>query len=322
MSKPGERLLIEGAAFKDVRIDKEKGVIHDVKIMNRSSAHNRDYSDQAMNDVVRLTENSHVFDQHSEQHSGVRPIRDQLGMLRNTRRMAESVIGDLHVSARESWLLEDAERMPDSLMMSINAHGKLTRVSGRSRLLVESINRLDSVDVVPLGGTTKSLFEGGHNYTEEEEDEMDWKDMTLAQIREARPDLLDEHKTSVSKVLESESKTGKELLTAQQALKELKETGAEQKKKLDEYAVKEAIAQKKTKIEELLKESKLPEEALTEGFQSLLSELPDEKAIKAAIEDRAKLVETASAAPINRPRGGYSAEGMPDEKALIEALEG
>ncbi len=298
-----------------MKVDKEKGIIHDVRILNRASVNKRDYSPRALRDVAALAEGARVFDQHSRTPTPARKTKDQLAIIRRPRVVEDGVIGDLQVSAREKWLLEDAERMPDAVMLSIDALGRLTRQPGAERGVVESVHKLDSIDLVPKGGTTNSLFES------EEEDEVDLSKTTLAELRKERPDLLEEHASNVLKSAEANSDSERKIAEMETAAKENKETIATQKKKLDEVAVTEALAAKKEKVADALKEADLPEAAVTDEFVTLLEGLEDE-AIPKAIEDRQKLVESVGSKPITGgPRntgGGKDTKGTTGKLGTVD----
>ena len=106
----------------------------------------------------------------------MRSVNDTLGVLRNTKVLGDGVVGDLQVSARHAWLLEDAERMPGAFCLSIDGSGKVRRGEHGEPDLVESLPILKRVDVVSVGGTTKSLFEahgqGAGANTEASADEL------------------------------------------------------------------------------------------------------------------------------------------------------
>jgi hypothetical protein len=313
--------LTERTIVVDAKVDKEAGVIRGVRVVNRTSSKKRDYSDRSLDDIARLSEGARVFNQHNSKSPWDRPVTEQFGVLRNAKRDPSGVSADFHVSSREGWILEDAVRMPDSFMLSINALGSTRRVGGR--LLVESIPKLASVDMVPAGGTTTSLFES----QSEEDDSVDMKQVTLATLREERPDLLQEHASEVIKVTEAEGEQGKKIATLETNVNALTESNKALEVKLDGYKAAEAVKAKKDKVTKVLSESKLPKEAVTDTFIKLLEMMDEDKDITAAIEDRKMLVESASNP--NRitggPRGsdedktegdGYDLKGLKESLAV------
>jgi len=296
--------LVERAGIGEVKVDREASVIRGVRVMNATSIHKRDYSPRAMGDVAKLAEGAHVFDQHDNSAPGKRSVRSQLGILRNACVESSGVTADLHVSARESWLLEDAERIPESVALSINAFGKVRMVPGNGRLLVESVERLASVDLVPVGGTTKTLFEHA------EEEQVDFTELTLAELRENRPDLVKEVEANATAVATADSTKDQAIAQLQQQLKESGEANAASRKKLDEYDVREAIAQRGVAVATALKESGLPETAVTDSFRKLLESMDKPEDVQSAIMDRKAFIESAGART-----GGVRNVGMSNEAA-------
>jgi hypothetical protein len=105
----------------------------------------------------------------------------------------------------------------------------------------------------------------------EEFEAMDFKGVTLEQLRKERPDIVDavllEHKSSQE----------------QQVLLEERKT---LKARVDVLETEKKIADRRTKISGLLEEAKLPKEAISDLFQSQLLEAADDSAVTRLIEDR------------------------------------
>ncbi|HUE71003.1 MAG TPA: hypothetical protein VMP01_08950 [Pirellulaceae bacterium] len=148
-------------AYGDPRIDKAAGVIRGVKILGRHSANNREYSDSALDDAARLYEGARVcFDHDRQNPHRERAVMESIGVLKNTRRKGGDVFGDLHylkAHPNAGLLLEYAERFPRSIGLSHNADGKGSRRGGK--FIVESIGRINSVDLVLNPATNNGLFE-------------------------------------------------------------------------------------------------------------------------------------------------------------------
>lgn len=151
-------------------IDEEKGVIRNVKIIGLKSANGRDYSPKALRESISMYEGMDVFIDH--------PPRDNPGMERSVRdswgffsgvhfRESDSpgLYGDLNYLKEHpdtTWLLERARRMPNKIGMSHNAKGSARRG------IVESIDKVRSVDLVVRPATTKGLFESKEDNMENE----------------------------------------------------------------------------------------------------------------------------------------------------------
>ncbi|MEE8551463.1 MAG: hypothetical protein V3T08_09460 [Gemmatimonadota bacterium] len=124
--------------------------------------------------------------------------------------------------------------------------------------------------------------------------QMDTKDLTLASLKEQRPDLVKSLTESVTEAVQDNLKDGE----ATKAL-EVKVTEAETKAKglaeeNDGLKVKEAERERQSMIDGKLKEAELPETAITDHFKEQLKAAKDEAAVDAVIADRKALVESVS----------------------------
>lgn len=311
--------IIERANFQGAKINKETGVISGVRVLNPVSRNKRDYQPAAIKNVMELAEGARVFDQHSDKNTSSRRVGDMVGVLRNPKIIENGVSADLQVSAKANWLLEDAERMPESIMLSINARGRAHRAPGSDRLIVESVEKLGSVDLVPIGGTTTSLFE---SYQEEEDGQVDYEKLTLAELRENRSDIVTEIEESAKKIATADSGKDGQIVEMTQKLKESTDQLSDAKKKLDEYQVIEALGKRKEIVAKALKESGLPEAAITDDFRALLEGFEKPEDVATHISDRKKLIEgqssfTGGARPLGE---GGSDEKVPELEEFAESL--
>ena len=270
-------------------VDKERGILRGVKLCGVKSANGHSYSDRALDDCARLYEGTMVNIDHPGNRPGApRSVRDRFGKVQNAKSIhGEGVTGDVvynpvHPLAESiGWF---AENMPEAIGFSHNGAGKV--VNTKVGVTVESVAVVRHVDLVADPASTKTLFESMSalhsvevDLEDPEEPDMSLKDLKLAQLQEERPDI-------VNKILEESkvhAESKKQLTTLQEENKTLKE-------KVDGFEVKEALGTKKEKVAKILKESKLPKEAITETFQQTLLEAKDEDAMKALVEDRQKLV--------------------------------
>ena len=110
---------------------------------------------------------------------------------------------------------------------------------------------------------------------------MEWTQINAAQILANRPDIHEAIKTEGAKSRDAD-------------VAKLNEQLATLKKANDEYQVKEALAVKTNAVNKAIEESKLPKEAITDTFRESLMAAKDDVAVKAIIEDRKKLIESAS----------------------------
>ncbi len=272
----------EGSAFAEAQVS--GSVIQNVKLLGAISKNKRTYSEQAMNDAVRLYENVGVYFDHPtkrelRERGGARSVRDLAGKIRSPRRQGNDVRGDiqlLDVGESGSTLIKAlAEQMPDMVGFSHRAAGKLTKGKDGANDVVEGLSHVFAQELVTDPATTNGLFESlEHPDPSGKEDEMEIKDLTLEGLRKDRPDLV--------KSIETEIAEGAEIKTLKADNVRMKDE-AELREKEDRTTAHAALVGKK------LKDSKLPEKAITKTFKTQLVEAKDEKAIDALLADRKEM---------------------------------
>lgn len=167
-SKPKTVSLIESCAAGTGTVDRERRVIKGVKILGRTSPNTHgmagisgtEYSDAAMERAKALYEGRQSFVDHPTPRGnpGVeRSTRDLVGVHRNVRREPDGLYSDFHYRSTHSYIADDAEQMPDALGFSHNATGSGHVVNGK--YIVESIDRVRSIDLVTRPATTRGLYE-------------------------------------------------------------------------------------------------------------------------------------------------------------------
>ena len=240
------------------------GVIHGVSVIREKSANGFRYTREALRAAVPLFEGAKVYANHAD---GIRrDVRDTIGILRAARYEEDAqgavVRADLHVfESVAAWLLEAAEKAPDALGLSINGRGRARKRYGEE--VVEEITAIRSVDIVAEPATVSGLFE---EKRKDEERKMD--------LEKRVKDLEEQVRTLEADIAKRE-----------EAMKALKEEN-------DEFKAKAALAEKKAKVDAVIKEAKLPEEAVTDVFRESLLEA-DEERMKKLIEDRVEMVKKA-----------------------------
>jgi hypothetical protein len=143
-------------------VDRDRGIIHSVKIIGRVSKNNREYTDNALNQLRELCEGADVHIDHpqlQDAHAD-RSLSTKFGMLKQVRMKSDGLYGDLHYLTAHPMaeqICEAAEKMPSNFGMSINAEGDVTPQNGKN--VVDQIHKLRSVDLVSRPGATNGLFE-------------------------------------------------------------------------------------------------------------------------------------------------------------------
>jgi len=154
--------LIE-ITFSDTHsVDREAGVIRGVRVLGRQSRNDRQYSDRALNEAARLYQGIGVNLNHADRRDSPleRSVEAGFGWLEKVEVRADGVYGDLHFfksHPQAAMIVEAAERNPKRFGLSHHAEGRVVRASGKN--VVESIERVRSVDMVQNPATNAGLFE-------------------------------------------------------------------------------------------------------------------------------------------------------------------
>ena len=148
-----------GAAL---RVDREAGVIRNVKVLGLESRNGRTYRPEALATAAALYDGAKVNVNHPKgAPQGPRDYQDRIGVLRNiTLRESEGLFGDFHFNPAHTLagqLAWDAEHAPENVGLSHNVVARVSRDGQRQ--IVESIERVQSVDLVADPATTRGLFE-------------------------------------------------------------------------------------------------------------------------------------------------------------------
>lgn len=149
------------------KVDRDTGVIHDVKILGRVSRNGPRYSPSAITGGRDLYEGASIFLNHPRgRPDEERKMEDQFGWLERVHESPDGIYGDLHYVKSHPMagpVAELAERRPDKFGLSHNAVcSESTRGTDR---VYESINRVRSVDLVCSPATTRGIFESEENST-------------------------------------------------------------------------------------------------------------------------------------------------------------
>ncbi len=149
--------------FSDTHsVDRDAGVIRGVRVLGRHSRNGREYSDQALSEAARLYQGIGVNLNHADRRESSleRPVEAGFGWLEAVEVRADGVYGDLHFfksHPQAAMIVEAAERNPRRFGLSHHAEGRVTRSHGKN--VVESIERVRSVDMVQNPATNAGLFE-------------------------------------------------------------------------------------------------------------------------------------------------------------------
>lgn len=237
-----QNTLIEQAIIQArgrLRVDREAGVIHGVKILGKTSRNGNLYTDQALDDAAGLYEGVEVYDGHH-----TRKYSDHVGNITEPYREGDAIFGSLKLRPKHALfeaVLEDAEHNPSNLALShevLDGNYEATLIEKGRR--IDRIFKVDAVAIVKQGGTNQSLVEEQTVSTKEVK--------TLADLREAYPALLDELTKSLSEGLQAEQKDAEKLARVITERDELAKERDELKGKLDLIEEAQAKAQLQSEI--------------------------------------------------------------------------
>jgi hypothetical protein len=263
-----------GDAFREARVDRDQRMITNVTLGGRVSKNGRTYSEQALNDAVRLFAHApfyldHPTEAEMRERKGVRSVLDLAGEVVNPRRAGDQVRGDLHVLEREptaSLVFALAEQMPHMAGNSLRARGTIRPGVNGASDVVEGLAEVFGVELVTDPATTAGLFESVN-----QGDDMDFKTLTAADIKKHRPELIE--------ALLKETPSAAEAAALARENKALKEQIADRDATQAERDRAVLITQK-------LAEAKLPDVLVTEQFKTQLKEAANPAAVSALIAER------------------------------------
>ena len=144
------------------RIDHKAGIIRDVKILGKISKNRREYTDAALEEAAGHYRGVKVNLNHPSRQEikSNRGIQDWVGSLENVVVRDGGVFGDLHLLRSHPYspaILEAAEKYPSRFGLSHNADVVGFYAGGKA--IIESVEKVRSVDLVQSPATTGGLFE-------------------------------------------------------------------------------------------------------------------------------------------------------------------
>ena len=289
-----------------LRVDRVAGIIPGVKLLGAVSKKGRVYPQEVMAKALPMYEGMVVNIDHVDPGQR-RSLRDRIGLVKNVTLKEDGLYGDFHFNPKHELAEQiawDAENAPQKLGFSHDTRGNSRNVNGR--VVVESIDKVLSMDLVANPATTGGLFESSDidpPQTQQEEG-MDLSKLTLQELRESRDDLV--------KTILTEADEGKRIKALEDEKKILQETIDGYKTKEAQHALQEAIAGE-------LKAAGLDPANKTHCSEVFLEDLhatADPVKRKAKIDDRKGLLGAArpatpphSAAPLQEDAGGLA--GIP-----------
>lgn len=149
-----------------IRVDAAAGVVRGVKILGLTSRNGRSYRPEALAAAIPLYEGAKVNVNHPRgAPTAPRDYQDRIGAIRQVAlRPGAGLFGDFHFNPKHALaeqLIWDAEHAPENVGFSHNVEARTSRQG--EQVIVESILRVQSVDLVADPATTRGLFEADAN---------------------------------------------------------------------------------------------------------------------------------------------------------------
>jgi hypothetical protein len=161
-----------------LRVDRGSGVIQGVKLLGTVSKKGREYPVSVIAKAAPMYEGMRVNIDHVDPGQR-RSLRDRIGIVKNVAVKEDGLYGDFHFNPKHALAEQiawDAENAPQNLGFSHDTRGVVRNLGGRA--VVESIEKVLSVDLVANPATTDGLFEdavsAGRNKGESRDDVRRW----------------------------------------------------------------------------------------------------------------------------------------------------
>mgnify|MGYP001065093057 CR=1 FL=1 len=303
----GTRLLeYTSSANMVLRVDRERSMIHGVKVLGRESRNGRIYTKEALAAATRFYESRPVNVDHVD--GARRSYRDRIGKLSRIEHRDDGLYGDLQVNPKHplaEQLFWDAEHSPESVGLSHDAQARTAVRDGQ--VIVEQIHSVRSVDLVAEPATSRGLYEdvdpdGGTAVADDEPDDEPEKPTDIDKLPDEAFALVLPGGVKIGNRTHPLSKRYWPLDTAERVTRALDAIEANRKlaanhRKLAMQRARDAAKkfgmQPSQTTEELMEIKDLTLEALKESRPDLVTEIlasgDAEKELIAIREDRDKL---------------------------------
>lgn len=314
--KPGE--IFEKAGFDDKTLTIKNSVL-----VGSLSENGYSFTEQALQDLARLLEGAKCYINHDMTKDSLeaRDFKELYAKVSNTRYDSDTrkVMGDISLApTRENIdnVFPALKHFAEDVGNSINAMGVSEFVDEGE--IVTEVFHLESLDMVTKPATTKNIFEssGSKKITEEVEP------MDLKELKSKHPDLYEKVIAEGKTIALQESEKDGQVKVLTEQVESLKATNADLATKLDDAEVKLKAKDNDEAIAKLLKESKLPEDAITETFKTNLKRCETDEERNALIDDRKALLEGSGGGVMNPGKGVGDEDGDNSNVISLDEVAG
>jgi hypothetical protein len=266
-------------------LDREAGIVRNVKILGWTSLNRRRYTRAAVEKAVPLYDGCKVYINHSKTAPNStavpeRDLRDRFGRILNPRVEETGLYGDLRYNPNHTWAKAFewfAENDPEGLGLSHEALLRQVRTEDGAEII--EIPKVYSVDLVATPGSVNSLFEEHVMDKEPELPEMEAPDTTP----EASGDFEEHLAAACTAVIKDKKMTPAQRKKKIAAILKLLDSGSEAEEpaaaadakeseiqelrlKLDEFIARESLQRDQTDATAACKKAGLPDRLITEVF--------------------------------------------------------
>ena len=294
-----------------LRVDRNAGIIRGVKILGTESQNGRSYLPEALTAAVPLYEGTKVNVNHPKSSpSAPRDYQERIGAIHNVvSRVGDGLFADFHFNPQHALagqLAWDAEHAPENVGFSHNVLAKVARRG--DRVVVESITKVQSVDLVADPATTRGLFEAAaasasaDDGTSTTRHEILWEELSATELARRRPDLVAE------------------------LSRELTRQNIQLRLDVDKMRAASAVAERRALANRLLAEARLPDpgddagwakEIVSEAFYEALLTAADEEAMRRLVQERARLV--TAAAGLSSRRAAFGGRPLARDQQRVDS---
>lgn len=282
-------------AIGDGMVDDANGVLKGVVLLtaNKVSANKTHYTNKSLAEAKDRYEGAKMYIDHKFDAKGNRSILDFGGVYKDVRLDGDKLRADLHLlESKRSMVVSIAKMRPAGIGLSIKDRGHGVEKDGVFFVEGFAPKTTFSIDLVAEPSVNKDLFESNQT---EEENEMDFKTLTVDVLSKERPDLI-----------ESVQNAGKAAI-----LKELEESKVSGKKS-------ETVA---AKLSALI-EAEFPKDVCESVKKMIMADDISLETAKGIITGQKEVMESFKKTTTTTGKPVVTGLGMPKEKEVVEGAAG
>lgn len=311
-------------------VDKENGILRGVKLLGLTSKNKRRYAAAGVQAAVHLYEGAKVNVNHPKGNAKApRDYQDRFGTMKAVSFREDGLYGDFHFNPKHALaeqLIWDAEHAPENVGFSHNIDGIASRSGGK--VIVESIEKVNSVDLVADPATTSGLYE--HEGDDDDQTQAAAKAThtfttnTTLPINEAIvTEWLDDNPTIRARLANAAYAKGPDAIEVQRMHTTIEETQTDLTKATEKVAeLTEQIRSRdqNDEADRIMEQSCIPSHLDTKHFRTqgrAIFATEGQTALEDHINDRRTMAKTG---PLSRGSNQHRPDPVTDGKSYAEAI--